>query len=63
MKKSTRRRQLRQPYIARILNAHAAGLIGPGLHLAVVLHSPECRRPFGGLCTCTPEVRLRRVAP
>jgi hypothetical protein len=37
--------------------ARAAHLIRPGkMTLFTVWHAPDCRRPSGGPCTCTPEV-------
>lgn len=48
-------------YLARLVAAQAGGvLVRPGeVTQVTIAHEAGCRRPYGGACTCTPDISAR----
>ncbi len=53
-----------QGYASRVLAAAASGgIVKPGTVTEVcILHDDGCRRPYGGACSCRPEITARDEA-
>lgn len=51
-------------YVARVMAAAASGgIVKPGTVTEVcILHDDGCRRPYGGACSCRPEISARDEA-
>ena len=48
-----------QPYVAKIVEAHARGVYPPGQFSETwVRHDDDCPRLRGGLCNCNPDLEV-----